>query len=79
MYSLIGFSNAVVVEAFVYRTGENRMRAVVAGLRDALELKRLGSGWISEYGETVSFEFVSLDAAAESTSAPQALTSSATG
>ena len=78
MYSLIGFSGSVIVEAFVYQTSKNRMRAVVAGLRDALELRRLGSGWISEYGETVTFEFVGFDAAA-AISAPQALASSAAG
>ena len=58
MYSLIGFSNAVVAEAFVFRTGRNRMRAVVAGLGDALELCRIGNYWYSEYGESVSLEFV---------------------
>lgn len=61
MYSLIGFSNAVMVEAFVFQTGKNRIRAVVAGLDDTLELRRLGSQWFSETGERVSFEFLASD------------------
>ena len=62
MYSLIGFSNAVVVEAFVFPAGKNRIRAVVAGLDDALELRRLGSQWFSETGESISLEFLASDA-----------------
>ena len=72
MYSLIEFSKAVTVEAFVFQTGKNRMRAVVAGLEDALELRRIGSHWFSEYGESVSLEF--LAGPEWSTPAPQAMT-----
>jgi len=77
MYSLIGFSNAVVVEAFVFQASENRIRAVVAGLDDAVELRRIGSQWFSETGECVSFEFLVSDAPGWADSAAQPMTSSA--
>ena len=77
MYSLIGFSDAVVVEAFVFQAGKNRIRAVVAGLDDALELRRLGSQWFAETGELVSFEFLASDAPVRATLAAAPMTSRA--
>lgn len=62
MYSLIGFSNSVVVEAVVIHATKRRIRAVVAGLDDAIELRRVGSQWYSENGEVVTFEFLASDA-----------------
>jgi len=77
MYALIGFSDAIVVEAFVFQANRNRIRAVVAGLHDAVELRRIGSQWFSETGECVSFEFLVSDAPEWADSAAQPMTSSA--
>ena len=62
MYSLIGFSNAVVVEAVVLKAAKNTIRVAIAGLDDALVLKRVGPEWYSEAGERVAFEFLAADA-----------------
>ena len=69
MYSLIGFSNAVVVEAVVLKTGKTRLRVAVAGLDDTLELQRVGPEWFSETGERVTFEFLAAEAPERTTAA----------
>jgi len=61
MYSLIGFSNAVIAEALVLKITKNRIRVVVAGLDDAIQLRRVGQQWFSETGEPVTFEFLAAD------------------
>ncbi len=79
MYSLIGFSNAVVVDAIVLKATKNRMRIVVPGLDDAIELRRNGPQWFSENGETVSFEFLASNAPEVRTAVAPPLTSGAAG
>jgi len=70
MYSLIGFSNAVVVEAVVLKASRNRMRVAIAGYADSLELKRDGGEWLLETGERVTLEFLLSDAPASASDAP---------
>ena len=77
MYSLIGFSNAVVVEAVVLKAAKNTMRVAIAGLDDALVLKRIGPEWSSEAGERVAFEFLAADAPEWANSAEHSLMSRA--
>ena len=77
MYSLIGFSNAVVVEAVILKATRNRMRVVLVGLDDVLELRRVGSEWFSETGEAVTVEFLAADAPASATQVDQPLMSRA--
>ncbi|HEY1337286.1 MAG TPA: hypothetical protein VGF59_07235 [Bryobacteraceae bacterium] len=43
-------------EALVLAVGENRLRIVVAGQRDAVELRRTYGHWTSDLGATVQLE-----------------------
>ena len=61
MYTLISFPAGVIVEAVVLATGPNRLRAVAAGIADAIELQCSGSQWLTEKGEPVEFEFLMSD------------------
>jgi hypothetical protein len=63
MFTLIEFPVGVIVEAFVLSAGQDRMRVAIAGLPDAMELRRAGAGWITEDAESVSFGFLQRDAA----------------
>ena len=58
MFTLIGYSSGIIVEAVVLSTRPNRMRVAVAGFQDALELRRVDGQWFAEGGEPVEFEFV---------------------
>ena len=58
MYMLLGYSEAVVVEAVVLTTALNRMRVAASGFGDALELTRENNRWYAEGGIPVEFEFV---------------------
>jgi hypothetical protein len=62
MYLLIGFSNAVVMEAVILKASRNRVRVAIAGQPDSLELKRAGEEWLLETGERVTLEFLLSDA-----------------
>jgi hypothetical protein len=57
MYLLIGYPSGVIVEAVALAKGRNRLRVVVPGLPDTIELKRAGEQWITAEGQPVSLEF----------------------
>ena len=58
MFTLIGHSSGIIIEAVVLSAQPNRMRVAVAGAQDALELRRVDGQWFAETGEPVEFEFV---------------------
>ena len=58
MYTLISFAGAVLVEGLVLSRTANRMRILVSGMKDTLELKRTGENWFTEKGEGVEFCFL---------------------
>jgi hypothetical protein len=67
MYSLMRFSDSLIVEGCIVEATRNRIRAIVPGLDDAIQLRRKGTQWFSENGEPVSFEFLALDLPQEQT------------
>jgi hypothetical protein len=70
MYALLSYPAGIILEAVIVSRTRNRMRAVAAGLADALELKRTRSGWLTESGETVELEFVAAVGGAPGEMAP---------
>ena len=58
MYLLIRYPAGVVVEGVVLAKGRNRMRVVVRGFTDAIELKRSGPNWTADGRELVELDFV---------------------
>jgi len=68
MYLLMSYPAGITLEAVILAKGRNRMRIVVAGLPDTVELKRSGEAWLAE-GQPVEFEFL-MAAGAESAAAP---------
>ena len=61
MYLLIRYPGGVMAEGVVLAKGRNRLRVVVAGLSDTIELKRAGSGWIAAGHVQVEFDFLMSD------------------
>jgi hypothetical protein len=57
MYLLMSYPVGVTMEAVILAKGRNRMRVVVAGLPDTVELKRSGAAWMAD-GEPVQFDFL---------------------
>ena len=43
-------------EAVLLATGDNRMRVVVRGQKDATELRLIQDQWVSEDGDTIDIE-----------------------
>ena len=58
MYSLMSVAAGMVLEAVIVHRTRNRMRVIVPGFSDALELRRSGQAWFTEVGEPVEFEFL---------------------
>ncbi len=58
MYVLFQYPVGVVVEGVVLANGKNRMRVVVPGFADAIELKRSGANWITSDRQCVELEFI---------------------
>jgi len=58
MYTLVSFAGAVLLDGLVLERTANRMRLVVSGMADALELQRAGEDWFTEKGESVEFQFL---------------------
>ena len=61
MYLLITYPGGIVAEGVVLAKGRNRLRVVVAGLSDTIELKRAGSGWMAADHVQVEFDFLMSD------------------
>jgi hypothetical protein len=58
MYTLIRYPIGVTVEAVILATGKNRMRVVIPGLPDTIELRRAGSQWFDSDRQPVEFDFL---------------------
>lgn len=64
MFALIKYPVGIIVEAVILAVTRNRMRVAAAGFGDAFELRRSGGKWLTETGQTVEFEFLSVRAQA---------------
>jgi hypothetical protein len=62
MYLLVRYPVGIILEAMVLAKGRNRLRIVVAGFPDTIELKRSGSQWFTASHQAVEFEFLLSDA-----------------
>lgn len=72
MYLLMSYGVGVTVEALVLARARNRMRVVISGFPDTIELKRSGTQWVDQDRQPVEFEFLMCSASeAQSLSAPQ--------
>ena len=58
MYTLIRYPGGIIVEALVLAKGRNRMRVVVAGSSDTIELKRSGPQWFAATRQPVELDFL---------------------
>jgi len=58
MYTLIKYSNGVIMEGVVLSMSRARARVVAPGFSDALEVKWSGPDWLTEDGQKVTFEFL---------------------
>ena len=58
MYTLIRYPGGIIVEALVLAKGRNRMRVVVAGSSDTIELKRSGPQWFTATRQPVELDFL---------------------
>jgi hypothetical protein len=79
MYTLISFADAVLVEAIVLSRGDNRMRVVLPGVADTMEIQRAGENWFTEKGETVEFQFLATASQPVSTDQARAAGKSSAG
>ena len=61
MYLLMRYADGSTVEAVLLAKGRDRLRMVVAGLPDAVELKRAGSRWLTPDRQAVDFDFMMED------------------
>jgi len=57
MYLLMSYPAGITMEAVILAKGRNRMRIVVAGSPDTVELKRSGEAWMAD-GQPVELEFL---------------------
>jgi len=79
MYTLISYPVGVVIEGVILNQTEERMRILAPGFSDVLELTRLGSGWITDQGDEVEFEFLEPISATPQSVAPSAARALALG
>ena len=61
MYLLIRYPGGIIAEGVVLAKGEDRLRVVVAGFPDAVELKRVGGAWSTCRSEVVEIDFLMSD------------------
>ena len=57
-YTLMTFAAGITVEAVILARTSRRMRVVVPGLPDAIELRRSGSQWLAPDHQAVDFDFL---------------------
>jgi len=58
MYTVIRQRDGSIVEAIVLDITRSRTRLALAGLDDAIELRRYGLDWLDERNEPVQFGFL---------------------
>jgi len=58
MYALLSYPGGIILEAVLVSRTRNRMRVVASGLPEAFEVKRTSTGWLTDAGDQVEFEFV---------------------
>lgn len=58
MQMMLLFENGRRVEALLLAADADRMRVVVPGLRDALELRLIEDQWMTEEGDAVDIELM---------------------
>ena len=58
MLLMISYQDGRLVEAIVLAAGMDRMRVSIPDIEDAVELRNIGDGWISERGERVEIEAI---------------------
>jgi hypothetical protein len=73
MYTLISYPAGIVIEGVILSRTRDRMRVAVAGMPDALELRRTGNDWLTDSGEKVQFEFLAAESPATGGVAPPRL------
>ena len=71
MFLLMSYSVGVTVEALLLAKARNRMRVVIRGFADTIELKRSGTQWLDQDRQPVEFDFLMCSAReAEKLAAP---------
>jgi hypothetical protein len=58
MYLLMRHPAGITFEAVILARGKNRMRVVVSGFPDTIELRRFGSQWFDEEQQPMELEFL---------------------
>ncbi len=58
MPMILLYENGLRVDAMLLAIGQNRMRVVFRGGRDAMELRLLKDQWMSEEGDAVDIESI---------------------
>jgi len=58
MYLLIRYPGGIIAEGAALAKGRDRLRVVVAGFPDTVELRRAGAIWSTCRGEVVEFDFL---------------------
>jgi hypothetical protein len=58
VYLRIRLSDGIIVEGVLLAQRKNRMRVVVAGFPDTIELKGSGSQWFTASDQPVEFDFL---------------------
>lgn len=60
MHTILLYPNGRRAEGIILSASEDTMRVVVKRTTDTIELRRVGSGWISENGSRVEFELLAI-------------------
>ena len=61
MYLLIKYPGGIIVEGVLVAKGKDRLRVIIAGFPDTVELKREGTMWSTSHRELVEIEFLMSD------------------
>ena len=61
MYLLIRYPGGIIVEGLVLAKGHDRLRVVVSGFPDTVELNRAGAAWSTCRQEVVEIDFLMSD------------------
>jgi hypothetical protein len=56
MHMMVVYENGSRADAVVLAVGENRMRVVLRGSRDTVELRLLKEQWMTEEGDAIDIE-----------------------
>jgi hypothetical protein len=58
MHMIVKFQNGIRAEALLLAGGRDRMRLIVSGQADAIELSKADGYWYTEAGEPVEIEAI---------------------